>query len=63
MSSLIPPVSEDRRHWYNTEKNTAALIQSIVNSRAADKLSGDENRMLPPHAFPRGAKLTTEPAQ
>jgi hypothetical protein len=42
MSSLIPPVSADRRHWYNTEKNTAALIQSIVKSRSADKLSGDE---------------------
>ena len=42
MSSLIPPVSADRRHWYNTEKNTAALIQSVVKSRSADKLSGDE---------------------
>jgi hypothetical protein len=42
MSSLIPRVSADRRHWYNTEKNTAALVQSIVKSRSADKLSGDE---------------------
>ena len=42
MSSLIPPVSADRRQWYNTEKNTAALIQSIVKSGSADKLSGDE---------------------
>src|SRR5258706_12091795 len=41
MSSLIPPVSADRRHWYNTEKNTAALIQSVVNARSPDKLSGD----------------------
>jgi hypothetical protein len=42
MSSLIPPVSADRRHWYNTEKNTAALIQAVVKSRLADKLSGNE---------------------
>jgi hypothetical protein len=42
MSSLIPPVSADKRHWYNTEKNTAALIQSIVKSRSADTLSGDD---------------------
>ncbi len=42
MSSLIPPVSADRRHWYNTEKNTAALIQSVVKSRSPDKLSGDD---------------------
>lgn len=42
MSSLIPPVSADRRHWYNTEKNTAALIQSVVNSRSPDTLSGED---------------------
>ena len=42
MSSLIPPVSKDRQHWYNTEKNTAALIQSVVKSRSADTLSGDQ---------------------
>lgn len=42
MSSLIPPVSADRRLWYNTERNTAALIQSVVKSRSADKLSGDQ---------------------
>lgn len=42
MSSLIPPVSVERRHWYNTEKNTAALVQSIVKSRSPDKLSGDD---------------------
>src|SRR5438132_7271915 len=42
MSSLIPPVSKDRQHWYNTEKNTAALIQSVVKSRLVDTLSGDQ---------------------
>lgn len=42
MSSLIPPISADRRHSYNTEKNTAALIQSVVKSHSADTLSGDE---------------------
>ena len=42
MSSLIPPVSAGKRHWYNTEKNTAALIQSIVKSRSAGTLSGDD---------------------
>lgn len=42
MSSLIPPVREDKRHWYNTETNTAALIQSVVKLRSADNLSGDQ---------------------
>jgi hypothetical protein len=42
MSSLIPPVSAGKRHWYNTEKNTAALVQSIVKSRSAGTLSGDD---------------------
>jgi hypothetical protein len=42
MNSLIPPVSEHRRHWYNTEKSTAALIQSVLKFRPADKLSGDQ---------------------
>lgn len=42
MSSLIPPVSAARRPWYNTEKNTAALVQSIVKSRSVRTLSGDD---------------------
>ena len=40
--ALIPPISAERQQWYNTEKNTAALIQSVVKSRTPDKLSGDE---------------------
>jgi hypothetical protein len=42
MSSLIPPVSEDRRQWYSTEKNTAALIQTVLKYRWADGLSGHQ---------------------
>jgi hypothetical protein len=42
MSSLIPPVSKDRQHWYNTEKNTAALIQTVLKSRSAATLSGNQ---------------------
>jgi hypothetical protein len=34
MSSLIPPVSKDRRQWYNIEKNTA-LIQTAAKFRSA----------------------------
>jgi hypothetical protein len=42
MSSLIPPISAGRRHWYNIEKNTAVLIQSILKLKSPDTLSGDE---------------------
>jgi hypothetical protein len=39
MSSLIPPVSHNRQGSYTTEKNTAALIQSIVKLRHTARLS------------------------
>lgn len=40
--ALIPPISAQRQHWYNTEKNTAALIQSVMKFRTPDKLFSDE---------------------
>lgn len=42
MSSLIPPVSKARRDWYSAEKNTAALIQSVVKYRSVETLSGNQ---------------------
>src|SRR5436853_223403 len=42
MSSLIPPLTATKKDWYRTEKNTSALIRSIVASRSTRSLSGDQ---------------------
>jgi hypothetical protein len=42
MSSLIPPLTPKQKGWYRTEKNTSALIRSVVSSGSTRNLSGDQ---------------------
>jgi hypothetical protein len=42
MSGLIPPLTANKKNWYRTEKDTSALIRSVVESRSSRNLSGDQ---------------------
>lgn len=42
MSSLIPRLTPNKKPWYRAEKNTSALIRSVVASPRARNLSGDQ---------------------
>jgi hypothetical protein len=42
MSGLFPPLTAKKKKWYETEKNTSALIRSVVSSRSIRNLSGEQ---------------------
>jgi len=42
MYSLSKPLRSKKKSWYESEKNTAALLQAVVSARRGKPLSGDD---------------------